>query len=114
MTEADDVEVADRGTVTSYTEITPVQYHGQTETEPYIRCSVLLDGADTTVGGVDIRDIPISEFRVGMRLQMVWRDHIEFADVDNRGYGLGEEVYERWVPTGEPDVDPELVKEHNF
>ena len=25
-----------------------------------------------------------------------------------------EEVYERWEPTGEPDVDPELVKEHNF
>ena len=114
MTEADDVEVADRGTVTSFTEITPIQYHGQTETEPYIRCSVLLDGADTTIGGVDIRDIPIEEFKVGLRLQIVWRDTISFDDEDNRGYGLNEGVYERWERTGEPDVDPDLVKEHNF
>ncbi|MEM7141245.1 MAG: OB-fold domain-containing protein [Actinomycetota bacterium] len=114
MLDAEYVEVADRGTVTSYTEITPVQYHGQTETEPYIRCSVLLDGADTTVGGIDVRDIPVDEFRIGMRLQMIWKDEISFADPDNRGFGLSEEVYDRWEPTGEPDVDPELVKEHNF
>lgn len=114
MTEADDVEVADRGTVTSFTEITPIQYHGQTETEPYIRCSVLLDGADSTIGGVDIRDIPIAEFRVGLRLQMIWKDDVRFDDEDNRGYGLNEGVYQRWERTGEPDVDPEVVKEHNF
>lgn len=114
MSEADDVEVADRGTVTSYTEITPVQYHGQTETEPYIRCSVLLDGADTPVGGVDIRHIPIADFRVGLRLGIVWKDDITFDDADNRGFGLNEGVYERWELTGEPDVDPDLVKEHNF
>lgn len=114
MNEEDDVEVAGRGTVTSFTEITPIQYHGQTETEPYIRCSILLDGADTTIGGVDIRDIPIEDFRVGLRLQIVWKDEIRFDDADNRGYGLNEGVYERWERTGEPDVDPELVKEHNF
>jgi uncharacterized OB-fold protein len=119
MTEADDVEVGDRGTVTSFTEITPVQYHGQTETEPYIRCSILLDGADTTIGGIDIRDMPIDEFRVGLRLRMIWKDtvasgEVRFDDVDNRSYGLTEAVYERWESTGEPDVDPELVKEHNF
>ena len=114
MTEADDVVVDNRGTVTSFTEITPIQYHGQTETEPYIRCSVLLDGADSTIGGVDIRDIPIAEFGVGLRLEIVWRDDVDFSDPDNRGYGLTEQVYERWVRTGEPDVDPELVKEHNF
>ena len=114
MLDAEYVQVADRGTVTSFTEITPVQYHGQTETEPYIRCSVLLDGADTTIGGVDIRDIPIDDFRVGIRLQMLWRDDIHFDDPDNRGFGLGEEVYERWERTGEPDVDPDLLKEHNF
>lgn len=114
MTEADDVEVADRGTVTSFTEITPIQYHGQTETEPYIRCSILLDGADTPIGGIDIRHIPIDEFRVGMRLRCVWRDDITFDDADNRGFGFNEGVYERWEATGEPDVDPDLVKEHTF
>ena len=116
MTEADDVEVEPVGTVTSFTEITPIQYHGQTETEPYIRCSVLLDGADTTVGGIDIRDIPVDEFRVGMRLRMVWRPEGErdVSEVENRWGGLPAGVYERWEPTGEPDVDPDLVKEHNF
>ena len=114
MLDAEYVQVADRGTVTSFTEITPVQYHGQTETEPYIRCSVLLDGADTTIGGVDIRDIPIDEFRVGLRLQMRWRDDVTFDDPDNRGFGLDEAVYERWERTGEPDVDADLLKEHNF
>jgi hypothetical protein len=41
MTEADDVVVADRGAVSSFTVITPVQYYGQKETDPYIRASIL-------------------------------------------------------------------------
>ncbi len=114
MTEEHDVEVADVGTVTSYTELTPIQYHGQTETEPWIRCSILLDGADTTLGGIDIRDIPLDEFRIGMRLKMVWKPEGErFTEEDSRGYGIAD-CYERWEPTGEPDVDPDLLKEHNF
>ena len=44
-----------------------------------------------------------------------WKpERARFEDADNRGGGLSEDVYERWEPTGEPDVDPELVKEHNF
>lgn len=114
MTEEHDVEVADVGTVTSFTELTPIQYHGQTETEPWIRCSILLDGADTPLGGIDIRDIPLEEFRIGMRLRMIWKPEGErFSEIDNRGYGITE-CYERWEPTGEPDVDPDLLKEHNF
>ena len=45
-----------------------MQYYGQKETEPYIRCSILLDGTDQPIMGVDVRDIPLEEFRVGMRL----------------------------------------------
>lgn len=116
LTAGHDIEVADVGTVTSFTEITPVQYHGQRETEPYIRCSVLLDGADTAVGGIDIRDIPIADFRVGMRLRMVWKPEgrRDVTSIDNRSVGLPEGVYERWEPTGEPDIDPDLVKDHTF
>ena len=65
MTEADDVEVADRGAVSSFTVITPVQYYGQEETEPYIRASILLDGTDSPIIGIDVRDIPLDELRVG-------------------------------------------------
>ena len=42
--EADEVEISDRGIVTSWTVLTPIQYHGQTEREDYALASVLLDG----------------------------------------------------------------------
>jgi uncharacterized OB-fold protein len=116
LTEADDVVVADRGTVSSFTVITPVQYYGQKETEPYIRCSILLDGADQPIIGVDIRDIPVDEFRVGMRLQAVWRNHDErsVSDMDNRGGGVWESVVDHWEPTGEPDVDKSKLRDQTW
>ncbi len=55
MTEADELAVADRGTVSSFTVITPVDYYGQLETKPYIRASILLDGSDSPLISVDIR-----------------------------------------------------------
>jgi hypothetical protein len=116
LTEADDVVVADRGTVSSFTVITPVQYYGQKETEPYIRCSILLDGADQPIIGVDIRDISVDDFRVGMRLQAQWKEPgaRDVSGMDNRGGGVWESVIERWVPTGEPDVDPDRLKDHTW
>jgi uncharacterized OB-fold protein len=116
LTEADDVVLADRGTVTSFTVITPVQYYGQQETEPYIRTGVLLDGADGPISGVDIRDIPPEEFYVGLRLQAIWRKPGE-RDVgghDNRSFGGLDGVIDRWEPTGEPDVDPTTLEVHAF
>ena len=116
MTEADDVEVADRGAVSSFTVITPVQYYGQKETEPYIRASILLDGADQPIIGVDIRDIPVDEFRVGMRVKAVWKpkDQRDVSELGNRFGGAWEGVMERWEPTGEPDVDPRPLQEFAF
>lgn len=116
MSEADDVEVADRGAVSSYTVITPVQYYGQQETEPYIRCSILLDGTDSPVTGIDVRDIPVEEFRVGMRLQAMWRKPADrtVGDLDNRGFGSLAGAVDRWEPTGEPDDDPRPLQEYAF
>ncbi len=114
--DTDDVVVSDTGTVATYTVITPVRYYGQKETEPYIRCSVLLDGSDSPIMGVDVRDIPPEEFHIGLRLQAIWRPVAErdISDVDNRFGGNWEGVVARWERTGEPDVDPELMKDHNF
>jgi hypothetical protein len=105
MTAADEVELPFTGTVVSYTVITPVQYYGQEETEPYIRAAILLDGADTTLGQQDIRDIPIDEFRAGLRVRAILRPKEErsVAGMDNRWGNVGN-VVERWEPTGEPDV----------
>jgi uncharacterized protein len=116
MTEADDVEVADRGAVSSFTVITPVQYYGQKETDPYIRASILLDGADQPITGVDIRDIPFDRFRVGMRVRAVWLPPADrdVGDLGNRYGGAWEGVIQRWEPTGEPDVDPRPLQEFAF
>ena len=116
MTDADDVEVSDRGSVSSFTVITPVQYYGQKETEPYIRASILLDGADQPIIGVDVRDIPVEEFRVGMRVQAVWKpqEQRDVSELGNRFGGAWEGVVERWEPTGEPDVDPRPLQEFAF
>jgi uncharacterized OB-fold protein len=116
MTEADDVEVADRGAISSYTVITPVQYYGQKETEPYIRASILLDGADSPIIGVDVRDIPVEEFRVGMRVKAVWKPEAErdVSELGNRFGGAWEGVIATWEPTGEPDVDPRPLQEFAF
>ena len=114
MTEADEVEVADVGTVVGFTEINPVQYHGQKEVKPYIRCSILLDGASQPVQGIDIRHIAVEDFKVGMRMQAQWKPEAErvIEDMDNRFGSIPETVVERWEPTGEPDVPPEELKEH--
>ena len=110
MTERDDVELPNTGTVVGFTVITPVQYYGQKETEPYIRASVLLDGADTPLGQQDIRDIPVAEFRVGLRVRAEFRPPAErnVDELSNRWAGTGSCIA-RWVPTGEPDVPFEQV-----
>jgi uncharacterized OB-fold protein len=111
MSERDDVVLPNTGTVVGYTVITPVQYYGQKETEPYIRASVLLDGADTPLGQQDIRDIPVAEFRVGLRVRAQFRPPAErnVDELTNRWAGTGSCI-ERWVPTGEPDVPAERLK----
>jgi uncharacterized OB-fold protein len=116
LTEQDEIVVADVGTVTSFTVITPVQYYGQKETEPYIRCSILLDGSSAPIIGVDIRDIPLDEFRIGLRVKAVWKPFGERSveQMDNRFGGVWEDVIERWERTGEPDVPFDQLSDHNW
>ena len=106
-TEADEVEVADRGTVTTFSVITPLQYQGQQETEDYVQGTILLDGADTTIMVMRMDGIPIADMRMGMRVQAVWPPEGEArrggGSLGNRGMGLGDAVAS-WEPTGEPDL----------
>ena len=116
MTEADDVVVSDRGAISSFTEITPVQYHGQLETEPYLRASILLDGTDSPIIGIDFHGVSIDDFRVGMRVQAIWKPDAErdVDELDNRWGGSWDAVIERWEPTGEPDDDPRPLQQYAF
>jgi uncharacterized OB-fold protein len=112
MGEADEIDLADKGTVTSFTVLTPIQYHGQKEREDYALASVLLDGADGTVGQQRITDVPLDQIRMGMRVEAIWVPPEERQDdPGDRGYGFGNAI-RGWRPTGEPDVSADAFAEH--
>jgi uncharacterized OB-fold protein len=112
--ERDEVEVSDRGTVTGFTIITPVAYYGQTETEPFVYASVLLDGSAGAIGGQDITGIPHAELRSGLRVRAVWKPPSERSaeGISNRGWGGVGSVISSFEPSGEPDVPREQFAEH--
>ena len=115
-TEADEVEVADHGIMTGFTIVTPVAYYGQQETQPFVHASVLLDGADTPLGGQDIVGIPHDQLRMGLRVRAIWKPKGErkVEGISNRGWGGLGSVIESFEATGEPDAGPEEYKEHIF
>lgn len=112
----DEVEVSDRGILTGFTIITPVAYYGQTETEPFVFASVLLDGADSALGGQDILGIPHDQIRNGMRVKARWLPEAERTaeGVNNRGWGSVTGAISAFEPTGEPDAAPEDYMDHVF
>jgi uncharacterized OB-fold protein len=111
--DADEVEIADKGIITSWTVLTPIQYHGQTEREDYALASVLLDGADGTIGQQRLVDVPLDQIRMGMRVEAVWADESERGAADARGYGFGGAI-KGFRPTGEPDAPPEAYEKHTL
>ncbi|MBL7498468.1 OB-fold domain-containing protein [Frankia sp. CNm7] len=100
LTPQDEVDLPQRGTITNYVIITPVQYPGQTETEPFARVHVLLDGVDVVLMFQPVVDLANDDVRPGVRVSAVW------TPPD----GTGRRALAGWRPTGEPDVDdPALV-----
>ena len=65
------------GTITNFTIVTPVQYPGQTETEPFARVLVLLDDTDVVLGYQPLIDPPDDDVRIGMRVSAVWASEAE-------------------------------------
>lgn len=97
---AEDVEVAARGTVTTWC-VTHVPYEGQTLELPYVTASVLLDGADLPFYFL-IQGIAAPDMRMGMRVEGVWADELG-PTLDSIRY---------FKPSGEPDVPLEAIAEH--
>jgi uncharacterized OB-fold protein len=109
LTEEHEVELPKRGVLTNFTIVTPVQYPGQTETEPFARVHVLLDGTDVVLGFQELIEVPNDDIRIGMRLEAIWASEAEMRDNDGSDSRFIQGLA-GWMPTGEPDVDdPDLV-----
>jgi uncharacterized OB-fold protein len=105
----DEVDLSHSGTITNFTIVTPVQYPGQTETEPFVRAFVLLDDADVVLSYQPVIELPADQVRVGQRVAAVWASP---GEEDEEGGGMGGAYGSLlgWMPSGEPDVDdPDLV-----
>ena len=106
--------IGDTGTVTSWTVLTPIQYHGQKEREDFALASILLDGADGTIGQQRLIDTPLDEIRPGMRVQAVWLDAADRdASDDPRGFGFGDAIA-GFRPNGEPDAAAAVYEKHTL
>jgi uncharacterized OB-fold protein len=107
LSTADDVVLGDTGTVVNFTVVTPVQYPGQEETEPFARVSIGLDGPGGMLQLQDVLDTPANDVRVGMRVSAVWRPEAErnMDELAQGGWSSTSGGIEGWMPTGEPDAD---------
>ncbi len=108
LTPEHEVTLPETGVITNYTIITPTPYPGQTETEPFARVHVLLDGAEIVLGYQALVDTPNENVHVGVRVAAVWASPAERDENDPMSNFVG------WIPTGEPDdTTPGLVNRLN-
>ncbi len=104
----DEIDLPSRGTVTNFVVVTPVQYPGQSETEPFACVFVLLDECDVMMTYQQVVELPTAALRVGMRVSAVWASPGEADGFSGIGRPTGSLV--GWMPNGEPDIDdPDLV-----
>jgi len=98
----DEVEVADRGTVTTFCVIR-IPFDAAPFPPPYVAIAVLLDGADMPIFHL-LRGVAPEEARMGMRVKALWVPDEELAPTL---------ASIRWFePSGEPDVDFESIASH--
>jgi hypothetical protein len=101
-TEGEIVEVADRGTLVSFS-IVRIPSENLSVQPPFVTASILLDGADTPMMHV-ISECGLDDVRMGMRLAASWIPREEWTtSLRNIRY---------FVPTDEPDAPYESYKEH--
>lgn len=100
MTE--EVELPARGIITTFC-IVNVPFPGQAMEIPFLAASILLDGADIPMLHL-ISDCEMSEVRMGMRVEGVWKPESE--------WDYSTENIKYFVPTGEPDAPFDSYKEH--
>jgi uncharacterized OB-fold protein len=98
----EEVEVADKGTVVSYSIVRVPSANIEVEL-PYVAANILLDGADIAFQAL-LRDVDLETMRMGMRVQAVWVDDSELSTTF--------ENIKWFVPIDEPDTPFDDFKEH--
>jgi uncharacterized OB-fold protein len=95
----EDVEVADRGTITTFC-VVNVPFLGQKIEIPYVAATIVLDGSDIGVSHL-IQECPADQVHMGMRVEAVWRPREEWQpSMENIAY---------FRPSGEPTVPFEQI-----
>lgn len=109
LDESHDKALPDHGVITNYTIVTPVQYPGQLETEPFARVGVLLDDVNAMVSLQPVVDIPNDQVRPGLRVEAVWLPEAErdLAEMNSKGWGSVSGAIRGWKASGEPDEPAE-------
>ena len=83
-----EVDLPQPGTITNYTIITPMQYPGQTETEPFARVHVLARRHRRRCSATSrCSTSPNDDVRIGMRVAAVWASEAEKADLASERRG---------------------------
>ena len=104
-----EVDLPEIGTITNYAIVTPVQYPGQTETEPFVRAFVLLDDTEVILPYQPVIELPYDQVHVGQRVSAVWASPAEQME-DGGGMGGAYGNLLGWIPNGEPSIDdPDLL-----
>ncbi len=96
-----EVEVADRGTVVSFSIVRVPSQNIEVEL-PYVAANIVLDGADISFTGL-LRGVKWDEVRIGMRVEAVWKPESEWTTSMNN--------MDHFIPLDEPDVPFEKIKE---
>ncbi len=91
----DDVELADTGTMTTYT-IVHIPVPGSDVKPPFVAATIFLDGADIGLFHL-VHEVSLDKIRPGMRVKASWKPQEDW------GFSLTNIRY--FVPLDEPDVD---------
>ncbi|HEX4491378.1 MAG TPA: OB-fold domain-containing protein [Acidimicrobiia bacterium] len=96
-----EVDVADRGTVTTYCVVNIPGLSDLAPPVPYVSAQIVLDGANNMFFGL-IRGLEVDEMRMGLRVKAVWAEELK---PDYRSIL-------HWEPSGEPDAEYDTYKEY--
>ena len=112
--DADEVDVQPRGTITTFSVITPMQYQGQEEKEDYVQATILLDGStrrSACSASPTSRSLTCTRGCASKRCGAARPSGSCRGGAAVATSALGEAI-SGWKPTGEPDAPIEQYADY--